>query len=219
MIGMDLEFRCGVVRENTGQRRPAIVPELLLHLAGGDAPIWRLTEDELNTLGLPPPYWSYAWAGGQGLARYLLDHPHEVAGKRVVDFATGSGVVALAAVRAGAAAVLAADVDPFCEAAVGLNAELNGLTLQFTSTDLLQLGPPNADVILAGDVWYRGPLAEQLMAWLAAARAAGTRVLLGDPGRVFFPTAGVAKLAEYPVPTIGELEGAEVMRATVWELG
>jgi predicted nicotinamide N-methyase len=218
MIGMDLAFRCDFVRENTRPQRPAIVPELVLQLAGGAAPIWGLTEAELDTLGLPPPYWSYAWAGGQGLARYLLDHPHEVAGKRVVDFATGSGVVAIAAARAGAAAVLAADIDPFCEAAAGLNAELNGVTITFTSANLLELGPPNADLILAGDVWYRGPLADQLMAWLAAARAAGTRVLLGDPGRTFFPTAGVVRLAQYAVPTIGELEGAAVMRATVWEL-
>jgi predicted nicotinamide N-methyase len=114
--------------------------------------------------------------------------------------------------------VLEADIDPFCEAAAGLNAALNGVTIAFTDANLLQLGPPNADVILAGDVWYRGPLAEQLMAWLAAARAAGTRVLLGDPGRTFFPTAGVVRLADNAVPTIGELEGAEVMRATVWEL-
>ncbi|HLY78087.1 MAG TPA: 50S ribosomal protein L11 methyltransferase [Caulobacteraceae bacterium] len=219
MIGLDLEFRRGFVRENSRPQRPAIVPELLLHLAGGAAPIWKLTEDELKAVGLPPPYWSYAWAGGQGLARYLLDHPDAVAGKRVVDFATGSGVVAIAAARAGAAAVLAADIDPFCEAAAGLNAELNGVALQFTDANLLELGPPDADVIVAGDVWYRGPLADQLMAWLAAARARGTRVLLGDPGRTFFPTVGVAKLAAYAVPTIGELEGAEVMRATVWELG
>jgi predicted nicotinamide N-methyase len=218
VIGMDLEFRCGFVRENTRPQRPAIVPELVLHLANGAAPIWKLTEDELGSLGLPPPYWSYAWAGGQGLARYLLDRPEEVAGRRVVDFATGSGVVAIAAARAGAAAVLAADIDPFCEAAVGLNAELNGLAVQFTDANLLEHGPLAADVILAGDVWYRGPLADQVMAWLAAARAVGTRVLLGDPGRTFFPTAGVVRLAEYAVPTIGELEGAEVMRATVWEL-
>jgi predicted nicotinamide N-methyase len=218
VIGMDLEFRCAFVRENTRPQRPAIVPELLLHLAAGAAPIWKLTEDELNTLGLPPPYWSYAWAGGQGLARYLLDHPQEVAGKRVVDFASGSGVVAIAAARAGAAAVLAADIDPFCEAAVGLNAALNGVAITFTDVNLLERGPLAADVILAGDVWYRGPLADQLTDWLAAARAMGTRVLLGDPGRTFFPTAGVVQLAEYAVPTIGELEGAEVMRATVWEL-
>ncbi len=218
MIGMDLEFRRDFVRENTRLQRPAIVPELVLRLAGGAAPIWGLTEAELGALGLPPPYWSYAWAGGQGLARYLLDHPHEVAGKRVVDFATGSGVAAIAAARAGAAAVLAADIDPFCDAAVGLNVELNGVAIAYTGANLLELGPPAADVILAGDVWYRWPLADQLMGWLTAARAAGTRVLLGDPGRTFFPTAGVAKLAEYAVPTIGELEGAAVMRATVWEL-
>ena len=218
MIGMDLAFRCAFVRENTQPRQPAIVPELTLHLAGGAAPIWKLSEDELNVLGLPPPYWSYAWAGGQGLARYLLDNPGVVAGQRVVDFATGSGVAAIAAAKAGAAAVLAADVDPFCEAAVGLNAERNGVTVQFTDANLLGHQPPIADMILAGDAWYRGPLAAELMAWLRTARAAGTRVLLGDPGRTFFPAEGVAKLAEYAVPTIGELEGADVMRATVWEM-
>ena len=136
----------------------------------------------------------------------------------MVDFATGSGVVAIAAAQAGAAAVLAADIDPFCEAVVGLNAELNGVALQFTDANLLELGPPVADVILAGDVWYRGPLADQLMAWLAAARAAGDAGAAGRSRPHLFPTAGVVRLADYAVPTIGELEGAEVMRATVWEL-
>jgi len=218
MIGADLPFRRDFVRVNTRVARPAIVPELALHLADPATPIWALSEDELKSLGLPPPYWCYAWAGGQALARYLLDHPQEVAGRRAIDFATGSGVVAIAAVKAGAADVLASDIDPFCEAALGLNAEINAVSLAYTSGDLLAGPSPAADLILAGDVWYRGELAQDVMAWLKAARAAGARVLLGDPGRINFPKDGVVQLAEYAVPTIGALEGADVMRAVVWEL-
>jgi predicted nicotinamide N-methyase len=218
MIGADLEFRRDFVRANTRIARPAIVPELALQLADPTTPIWALSEAELKTLGLPPPYWCYAWAGGQALARYLFDHPAEVAGRRVLDFATGSGVVALAAAKAGAAEVFAADTDPFCEAAVGLNAECNGLSLRFTSDDLLAGAPPALDLILAGEVWHQGPLAEAVMTWLKAARASGARVLLGDPGRIHFPKDGVTQLANYVVPTIGALEGADVMRAVVWEL-
>ena len=219
MIDADLPFRRDFVRGNTRLTRPAIVPELALHLADPATPIWALSEEELTGLGLPPPYWCYAWAGGQALARYLVDHPQEVAGRRVIDFATGSGVVAIAAVKAGAAEVLAADIDPFCEAAVGLNAEINAVSLGFTSANLLAAPPPAADLILAGDVWYRDGLAEDVMTWLKAARSAGARVLLGDPGRIHFPKDGVVRLAEYAVPTIGALEGADVMRAVVWELG
>jgi predicted nicotinamide N-methyase len=218
MIGADLDFRRDFVRANTRVARPAIVPELGLHLADPRTPLWALSEEDLTALGLPPPYWCYAWAGGQALARYLFDHPAEVAGKRLVDFAAGSGVVAIAAVKAGAAEVLAADIDPFCEAAVGLNAEINAVALGFTTADLLAAPPPGADLILAGDVWYRDGLADDVMTWLKAARAAGVRVLLGDPGRIHFPKDGVVRLAEYLVPTIGALEGADVMQAVVWEL-
>jgi predicted nicotinamide N-methyase len=218
MIATDLSFRRDFVRSNTRVARPAIVPELALHLADPVTPIWALTEEELTALQMPPPYWCYAWAGGQALARYLLDHRREAAGRRVIDFATGSGIVAIAAAGVGAADVLATDIDPFCEAAVGLNAEVNAVSFGFTSANLLAGPPPAADLILAGDVWYRDGLAEDVMAWLKAARAAGGRVLLGDPGRVHFPKEGVVRLAEYAVPTIGALEGADVMQAVVWEL-
>jgi len=218
VIDTDLPFRREFVLANTRVARPAIVPELALCLANPATPIWALSEEDLKSLGLPPPYWSYAWAGGQALARYVLDHPQEVAGRQVIDFATGSGVVAIAAVKAGAADVLAADIDPFCEAAVGLNAEVNAVSFGFTSANLLAGPPPAADLILAGDVWYRDGLAEDVMAWLKTARKAGARVLLGDPGRVHFPKEGVTKLAAYAVPTIGALEGADVMAAVVWEL-
>src|SRR5690606_34648747 len=117
-------------------------------------------------IGLPPPFWAFAWAGGQALARYILDNPPEVAGKRVVDFATGSGLVAIAAMKAGATSVLAADIDPYCHAAVTLNAKANDVALEFTDRDMLDAPPPPADLILAGDICYEMPLAERVMAWL-----------------------------------------------------
>jgi predicted nicotinamide N-methyase len=210
--------RRAFILQNTRLQAPPHTPELRLHLADEVTPIWRLTEEELGELGLPPPFWAFAWAGGQALARYLLDHPDEVAGKRVVDFATGSGIVAIAAAKAGAADVLAADIDGFCAAAVALNAAANGVAVRFTDANLLDAAPPSADVILAADICYEQPLAGLVMAWLGRARAAGTRVLIGDPGRSYFPMSGLTQLAEYRVPTTRELEDAEVKRTGVWEL-
>jgi predicted nicotinamide N-methyase len=169
-------------------------------------------------MGLPPPFWAFAWAGGQALARYLLDYPDEVAGKRVIDFATGSGIVAIAAMRAGAAQALAADIDPFCAAVVALNAEANGVPVDFTGADLLETWPPPADLILAADICYEKPMAEAAMAWLETADVAGTRVLIGDPGRSYFPKSGLTQLAEYRVPTSRELEDAEIKHTAVWTL-
>jgi len=208
----------GFVLANARLQAPPHTPELKLYLADEITPIWRLTEEALGEVGLAPPFWAFAWAGGQALARYLIDHPHEVAGKRVVDFATGSGVVAIAAARAGASEVLAADIDPFCAAAVALNAEVNGVSIAFTSADLLESPPPAVPVILAADICYEAPLAERVMAWLQAARAEGTRVLIGDPGRTYFPKSGLVQLAEYRVPTTRELEDFEVKRTGVWTL-
>ena len=182
-------------------------------------PIWRLTEEALAEIGLPPPFWAFAWAGGQALARYVLDHPDIVAGRAVIDFASGSGIVALAAARAGAARVLAADIDPFCGAALALNAEANGLAADFTDSDLLDAPAPAwAEVILAGDICYEKPLADRVMAWLGEARSQGATVLIGDPGRSYFPRTGLTKLAEYQVPTTRELEDQEVKRTAVWAL-
>ena len=213
-----IEDRRAFIVANTRLQAPPHTPELQLHLADEITPIWKLTEEELGELGLPPPFWAFAWAGGQALARYLIDHPGEVAGKRVVDFATGSGIVAIAAARAGAADVLAADIDGFCGAAVALNAAANGVAVRFTDANLLEAPPPAADVICAGDVCYEKPFAEAVMAWLQQAHAAGTRVLIGDPGRSYFPRTGLTKLAEYQVPTTRELEDMEVKRTAVWAL-
>jgi predicted nicotinamide N-methyase len=210
--------RRAFIVENTRLQAPPHAPELVLHLADEITPIWRLTEEALEELGLPPPFWAFAWAGGQALARYLLDHPEVVAGKRVVDFAAGSGIVAIAAMKAGAAHALAADIDGFCGAATALNAEANGVSVDFTDADLLDAPPPAVDVIMAGDICYEKPLAERVMAWLAAARAAGTQVLIGDPRRTYFPRQGLVKLAEYQVPTTRELEDMEVKKTAVWTL-
>ena len=193
-------------------------PEISLWLADEVTPIWRLTEEELGEMGLPPPFWAFAWAGGQALSRWVLDHPEEVSGKRVIDFAAGSGLVGIAAMKAGAAHVLAADIDPFCGAAVRLNAEANGVALDFIDTDLLDAPPPDVDVICAGDVCYEKPMTERVLAWLAAARRNGTRVLIGDPHRTYFPREGLAFLAEYRVPTTRELEDQEIKRASVWAM-
>ena len=219
MIAPTLEARREFILANTRRQRPPHTPELELHLADEVTPIWRMTEEALCEIGLPPPFWAFAWAGGQALARYILDKPQTVSGKAVVDFASGSGIVGIAAMRAGAARVLAADIDGFCGAALALNAEANGVALEFTDRDLLEAAPPAwAEVILAGDICYEKPLAERVMAWLAAAKAGGANVLIGDPGRSYFPRTGLAKLAEYQVATTRELEDFEVKKTAVWTL-
>ena len=218
MIIQTQEGRRAFILENTRIQPPPHTPELTLHLADEVTPIWRLTEEALAEIGLPPPFWAFAWAGGQALARYVLDHPDEVAGKRVVDFASGSGIVGIAAMRAGAGHVLATDIDPFCGAALAVNGELNGVRIDFTDQNLLDAPPPDVDVILAGDISYEKPLATQVMDWLAAAHVRGTRVLIGDPGRSYFPRVGLEKLAEYEVPTTRELEDREVKKTAVWTL-
>ena len=223
MIVQTLEGRRAFIRDNTRLQAPPHTPELSLHLADEITPIWKLTEEALEEIGLPPPFWAFAWAGGQALARYILDHPEIVAGKRVIDFATGSGIVAIAAMKAGAASVLAADIDVFCEAAVGLNAEANGVAVAFTDVNLLDAPPPvgpslATDVLLAGDICYERPMAEAVMDWLRQGRAKGASVLIGDPGRTYFRKDDLLKLAEYQVETTRELEDLAVKRTSVWTL-
>lgn len=193
-------------------------PEISLWLADEVTPIWRLTEEKLGEMGVPPPFWAFAWAGGQALARYLLDHPDRVRDRGVLDFAAGSGLVGIAALKAGAASALCADIDPFCRAAVALNAEANGMTLDFTADNLLDRDPPPVDLICAGDVFYERPMAEAVIAWLKAARAQGTEVLIGDPRRSYFPKGDLIQLAEYEVPTTRELEDQAVKRSGVYGL-
>ena len=206
------------IAANTRLQAVPHAPEISLWLADEITPLWRLTEEELGAMGLPPPFWAFAWAGGQALARWLLDHPDQVAGKRVIDLATGSGLVAVAAMKAGAASVLAADIDPFCAAAVAANARSNGVEIAFTDANLLDAPPPPVDLICAGDVFYEKPMAEAVLKWLKKAQANGTRVIVGDPGRTYFPKSGLTLLAEYTVPTTRELEDQEVKRSRVWSL-
>jgi predicted nicotinamide N-methyase len=202
------------IRINAALMAPPLVPEIKLHLATEVVPLWHATEEELARIGMPPPYWAFAWAGGQALARYVLDHPGMVHGMRVLDIGAGSGLVGLAAARAGAASVLAADIDAFACAAIRLNAAANGCDIAVTEEDLI--GTPGAwDVILVGDLFYERPLAERLLAWL---KLLGTTALLGDPGRTYFPKAGVEKLASYPVQTTRDLEDREIRETGVYSL-
>lgn len=203
----------------TRLERPPVVPELVLHLAADIVEPWESLEKELDAGELPPPFWAFAWLGGQAVARYLLDHRDEVAGRRVLDLATGSGLCALAARLAGARDVLAADIDPFVEAAVDLNAQANGLAVDVVIDDLLQRPPPDADVVLAGDVFYEKDMATAFTGWLHAAAAGGARVLVGDPGRHYVPQWGLTELASYEIPTTRELEGVEVKRVKLFALG
>jgi predicted nicotinamide N-methyase len=195
------------------------VPELELLLADDMEQTWADLQTELDDAALAPPFWAFAWLGGQALARHVLDHPHEVAGRRVLDLATGSGLVALAARRAGAAHVRAVDVDELATVAAGLNASLNGLAVTVERRDVLDDEPPEVDVVLAGDVFYDAALAERVQPWLLAASRGGVRVLVGDPGRHYLPRAVLRELAAYEVPTTRELEGAEVRTARVFAVG
>ena len=202
------------IRDNTELLAPPLVPEIKLHLATEVVPLWRKTEEELLQIGVPPPYWAFAWAGGQALARYVLDHPELARGKRVLDFGAGSGLVALAAAKAGAHHVIAADIDSFAVAAISRNAKANTLTIEAVDKDVIGSREP-FDLILVGDMCYERPLAERLMAWLRETEA---DILLGDPGRTYFPKTGLTRLATYNVPTTRELEDREIRETSVWRL-
>lgn len=202
---------------NTALKAPPHVPEIALHLADEAHDLWQRTEEELAEIGLPPPFWAFAWAGGQGLARYLLDHPEIVRGKNVLDFASGSGLVGIAAAKAGAIDVSAADVDPFCAAAIRLNAGANGVEIDFTADDRIGTDEGWA-VVLAGDVFYDKAFADRLMPWFEALKARGATVLVGDPGRSYLPKTGLERLAVYEVPVTRALEDAEVKHTTVWRV-
>ena len=218
MIDPSLEGRRAFILENTRLQSPPHTPELNLRLADEITPIWQMTEEALAEIGLPPPFWAFAWAGGQALARYVLDHPELVRSRQVIDFASGSGIVGIAAMKAGAAHVLCADIDGFCQAALSLNQAANDVVCDFTDADLLEAPAPASDVILAGDICYEKPMTDRVMAWLQAARAQGATVLIGDPGRSYFPKSGLEKLAEYQVETTRELEDFAVKRTSVWTL-
>jgi len=203
---------------NTRLLAVPMVPEIRLHLAEESLPIWQKTEEELGRINVPPPWWAFAWAGGQALARHLLDNPALVAGRAVLDLGAGSGLAGIAALKAGAARVLAADTDPFALAAIALNAAANGVALEATGRDLLAAKPGRFDVVLVGDLFYERELAERVLAFIEAARAEDAAVLVGDPRRSYFPKERFVGVARYSVPVTRDLEDVEIKHTTVWRL-
>lgn len=192
-------------------------PEIVLHLADEAIPLWQKTEEELAEIGLPPPFWAFAWAGGQALARHVLDAPELVRGRRVLDFAAGSGLVGIAAALAGAQRVEAAEIDAFAIASIGLNAAANGVEIAATHADVI--GTDGGwDVVFAGDVFYERDMAERVFGWLAKLQARGALVLIGDPGRSYLPKEKLVARATYRVPVTRALEDAEIKVSTVWAI-
>ncbi len=207
------------IRANTRTLSPPLVPEILLHLAEESLPIWQKTEEDLGEINVPPPYWAFAWAGGQALARFILDNGDLVAGKRVLDLGCGSGLTAIAAMKAGGTSVLAADIDAIALAATRLNAALNGVRVETTPEDLLAMPPAAYGVVLVGDLFYERTLAERVLSFIDSAASLGALVLIGDPQRNYFPKGRFEPAAEYRVPVTRELEDAEIKQTAVWRHG
>lgn len=210
----------GFIRSNTALEAPAMVPEFRLWLATEYVPIWQATESWLEEQNVDPPYWAFCWPGGQAIARYLLDNPGQVRGKRVIDFAAGSGVSSMAAARAGAASVVANDIDALSLVATRLNAAANGLALEVSAEDWLAGtdGNPEADVVIAGDVCYEREMSARALAWLRGHARLGRLVLLGDPGRNYFSAQGLEQLARYDIPTSLQLENRGMRETVVWRV-
>jgi predicted nicotinamide N-methyase len=216
---LPLSHRRAFVQRHTRLREVEGVSDVRLHLADAVEPVWHAVEETLGIDGAPIPFWAFAWAGGLALSRWLEEHPDEVAGRRVLDFATGSGLVAIVAARCGAAEVTAVDIDTFAEAALSLNARANHVRVAYSTRDLLDGPTPRVDVLLAADTLYEGPLAARVLPWLRAAAATGTRVLVGDPGRKYLPEPAESRLIElarYPVRTTTTLEDREVVDGRVF---
>jgi len=203
------------IRENTRILTAPHVPEIRLHLADDAVALWEMTEEQLGEIGLPPPFWAFAWAGGQALARYLLDHPEAVRGRSVLDFAAGSGLVGIAAAKAGAAEVTAVDIDAFAIAAMGINAEANQVSLTTRMGDIVG-SDEGWDVVLAGDVSYERDMAARVTDWLEGLARRGALVLIGDPGRSYLARERLEPIAEYQVQVTRDLEDAEVKKTSVW---
>ncbi|WP_422378523.1 class I SAM-dependent methyltransferase [Roseibium sp.] len=214
----EIEDPVAFIRRETRVKPVPHAEEIRLHLADEAMDLWQKTEEELGELGLPPPFWAFAWAGGQGLARYILDTPDLVRGKRVVDFACGSGLVGIAAMLAGASACHAVDIDPFALVATSLNAAENGVTLTIETADITEAAVPQADLVICGDVFYDRAMADRVLPFLDRLLEAGTDVLVGDPGRSYLPKDRLEELAAYTVPVVGALEDNEIKRTGVYRL-
>jgi predicted nicotinamide N-methyase len=205
------------IAAHTTLARPALVPEIELYLATEITPIWQATETWLAEKGIEPPFWAFAWPGSQALARLILDGAIPVAGRRVLDFAAGGGLAAIAAARAGAALVEAAEIDPLALAATQLNAGHNGVTVLAAEGDVVG-SAARWDTVLAGDVCYEAPMTGHIMPWLRRLAASGTEVLLADPGRAYLPRVGLSPMARFSVPTTRELEDRDQREVTVFRL-
>ena len=205
------------VAAHTAVARPPLVPEVRLHLATAITPIWQATEDWLAATGIEPPFWAFAWPGSQALARLVLDDPARVRGRRVLDFAAGGGLAAIACALAGAAEVEAAELDPLACTAMRLNARLNGVAFRDTCGDVVG-DACRWDVILAGDVCYEAPMTGHILPWLRRMAADGAEVLLADPGRAYLPRAGLDAQGRYDVPTTRELEDCDRREVTIWRV-
>lgn len=206
------------IEDNTAIESPLLLPELRLHLASEITPLWEASEEALAEKGVPPPFWAFAWAGGQALARYLLDHPEAVRGKTVLDFASGSGLSAIAAAKAGAKRVIANEIDAFAVEAIRLNAALNGVELEIEDRDLVGESDPAWQVVIAGDVCYEKTPSERFMLWLRALSGEGREVLMGDPLRTYLPRSGLERVIAYSVKTTREIEDSDLRNAVVWRV-
>jgi predicted nicotinamide N-methyase len=206
------------IRANTKLLAPPLVPEIRLHLAEESLPIWQKTEEELGEINAPPPYWAFAWAGGQALARYVLDNPAIVAGKSVLDLAAGCGLAGIAAAKAGAARVTGNDIDAFAGAAMRINAAQNAVSLTVSLDDMLGGPPCTADIVLVGDLFYEKPLAERTLAWISSCQTGGSLIIAGDPQRTYFPIHRFEQIVDYRVPVSRELEDMEIKHTVVWRL-
>jgi predicted nicotinamide N-methyase len=208
-----------IIRTGTQLRPVPLVPEIRLHQASDPISMWQRTELVSGRSGLDPPFWAFAWAGGQALARYLLDHPETVRGGRVIDIASGSGLVAIAAARAGAAAVTAYDIDPLAAAVISMNAKANGVTVAAVCADVLDTeGPPGTDLVLVADAFYERDLADRVLRFMERARARGIAVLAADFGRAYLPRDRLTPLASYDVAGLAGLEDSDIKRTTIWAL-
>lgn len=206
------------IRAQTSPMPVPSLPSIALYQADEVTPLWLMTERDMETERLAPPFWAFAWSGGQALARYILDRPEIAVDKRVLDIACGSGLVGIAAARAGASHVVCNDIDPYCEAAVALNAELNGVSLAFIGADLLSGPLPEVEVILAGDICYEKAMTDAMLTYFRRATAQGIAVYIGDPHRSYFPTSGLQRVALYDIATNADIEDAAVKPASVWKL-
>lgn len=215
---MGTDRRKAFVRTHTEALAVPALADIRLYQASEVTGLWEMTEAELAAHNLPPPFWAFAWAGGQGLGLYIQDNPQIVRGRRVLDLACGSGLVGIVAAQCGAREVMANDIDPFAEAACALNAELNGVRIGFDGADLLSGNMPEVDVILAGDIFYEKGMSDAMLTFLRRAHDKSIVIFLGDPHRSYLPREGLKREAQYTVATQTTIEDTATKTVSIWSL-